>query len=100
MGIIFLYFCLFFQADIQEIYDLHQRELIQRSKKAFQELLLERADLFYQFRSSPMATVTQNDILDITEALQEDSRWDLFIQMGIFKRFIWFQTANSFSFST
>ena len=95
MGIIFL-FCLFFQADIQEIYDLHQRELIQRSKKAFQELLLERADLFYQFRSSPMATVTQNDILDITEALQEDSRWDLFIQMGIFKRFIWFQTAKSF----
>ena len=95
MGIIFL-FCLFFQADIQEIYDLHQRELIQRSKKAFQELLLERADLFYQFRSSPMATVTQNDILDITEALQEDSRWDLFIQIFIFKRFILFQTAKSF----
>ena len=62
------------EQDIQEIYDLHQRELIQRSKKNFQELLLERADLFYQFRSSPMATVTQNDILDITEALQEDSR--------------------------
>ena len=95
MGIIFL-FLSFFQADIQEIYDLHQRELIQRSKKAFQELLLERADLFYQFRSSPMATVTQNDILDITEALQEDSRWDLFIQIFIFKRFIWFQTAKSF----
>ena len=95
MGIIFL-FCLFFQAGIQEIYDLHQRELIQRSKKAFQELLLERADLFYQFRSSPMATVTQNDILDITEALQEDSRWDLFIQIFIFKRFILFQTAKSF----
>ena len=95
MGIIFL-FCLFFQADIQEIYDLHQRELIQRSKKAFQELLLERADLFYQFRSSPMATVTQNDILDITEALQEDSRWDLFIQIFIFKRFIWFQTTKSY----
>ena len=95
MGIILIFWS-FFQADIQEIYDLHQRELIQRSKKAFQELLLERADLFYQFRSSPMATVTQNDILDITEALQEDSRWDLFIQIFIFKRFIWFQTTESF----
>ena len=40
----------------------------------FQELLLERSDLFYQFRSSPAGTVTQDDIFDITEKLQEDSR--------------------------
>ena len=93
--------------EVQEIYDLHQRELIQRSKKNFQvlkehhcngvidvlpitrlphlsyilclfftqELLLERADLFYQFRSGPAAAVTQEDILDISDALQEDSRY-------------------------
>ena len=40
-----------------------------------QELLLERADLFYQFRSGPAAAVTQEDILDISDALQEDSRY-------------------------
>ena len=39
-----------------------------------QELLLERADLFYQFRSGPAGAVTQEDILDISDALQEDSR--------------------------
>jgi hypothetical protein len=61
-------------AEIMEIYDLHQRELIARSKRNFQELLLERSDLFYQYRSSPAGTVTQDDILDITESLQEDSR--------------------------
>lgn len=60
--------------EIMEIYEIHQRELIQKSKKNFQELLLERADLFYQYRSSPAGTVTQDDIIDITEALQEDSR--------------------------
>ena len=38
------------EAEILEIYDLHQRELIARSKKNFQELLLERSDLFYQYR--------------------------------------------------
>ena len=39
-----------------------------------QELLLERADLFYHFRSGPAGAVTQEDILDISDALQEDSR--------------------------
>ena len=62
------------EKDIMEIYDLHQREIIQKAKKSFQELLLERSDLFYQFRSSPAGTVTQDDILDITDALHEDSR--------------------------
>ena len=42
-----------------------------------QELLLERADLFYQFRSGPAAAVTQEDILDISDALQEDSRYKI-----------------------
>ena len=79
------------EKDIQEIYDLHQRELKQRSKKNFQELLLERADLFYQFRSSPMATVTQNDILDITEALQEDSRYKALDRLDADRKLLLFQ---------
>ena len=29
------------------------QDLIERCKRAFQELLLEKADLFYQFRFSP-----------------------------------------------
>ena len=42
------------EAEILEIYDLHQRELIARSKKNFQELLLERSDLFYQYRDETL----------------------------------------------
>ena len=38
------------EQEVQDIYDLHQREIILKAKKNFQELLLERADLFYQFR--------------------------------------------------
>ena len=42
----------------------------------FQELLLEHAHLFYQFKSiAPSGTVTQDDIREITEELQEDSRY-------------------------
>ena len=44
------------EAEILEIYDLHQRELIARSKKNFQELLLERSDLFYQYRDDILLT--------------------------------------------
>ena len=41
-----------------------------------QELLLEHAHLFYQFKSiAPSGTVTQDDIREITEELQEDSRY-------------------------
>jgi hypothetical protein len=39
-----------------------------------QELLLERADLFYHFKSiASEGTVTQDDIKKITSALQDDS---------------------------
>ena len=34
----------------QQIYEMHQQDLVLRCKKNFQELLLEKADLFYQFR--------------------------------------------------
>ena len=64
----------------QQIYDLHQQDLINRCKKNFQELLLEKADLFYQFRSSPAGTVTQDDILDITEG---DIRDKIVLDLGM-----------------
>lgn len=42
----------------------------------FQELLLEQAELFYHVKSiAPTGTITQEDIRDITQTLQEDSRW-------------------------
>ena len=63
------------EQEVNDIYDLHQREIILKAKRNFQELLLERADLFYQFRSSPAGTVTQDDILDITDKLHEDFRY-------------------------
>ena len=37
---------------------------------------MEHAHLFYQFKSiAPSGTVTQDDIREITEELQEDSRY-------------------------
>ena len=79
------------EKEIVEIYDLHQREIIAKAKKSFQELLLERADLFYQFRSSPAGTVTQDDILDIADALQEDSRWKALDRLDADRKLLLFQ---------
>lgn len=62
--------------DCQQIYDNHQREIIETAKHNFQELLLEHADLFYHFKSiEPTGTITQNDIKEITDVLQEDLRY-------------------------
>lgn len=64
------------EADCHHIYDLHQRDITEKARKSFQELLLEHAHLFYQFKSiAPSGTVTQDDIREITEELQEDSRY-------------------------
>ncbi|EFX70652.1 hypothetical protein DAPPUDRAFT_309374 [Daphnia pulex] len=64
------------EADCHHIYDLHQRDITEKARKNFQELLLEHAHLFYQFKSiAPSGTVTQDDIREITEELQEDSRY-------------------------
>ncbi|XP_065581199.1 rho GTPase-activating protein 190-like, partial [Artemia franciscana] len=60
------------ESDCQKIYDQHQKEIIERSKSNFQELLFEYADVFYQFSS---ITVTAEDIREIRERLQEDSRF-------------------------
>lgn len=64
------------EADCHHIYDLHQRDITEKARKNFQELLLEHAHLFYQFKSiAPSGTVTQDDIREITEELQDDSRY-------------------------
>lgn len=63
--------------DCQQIYDAHQRELIENAKHNFQELLLEHADLFYHFKSiPPTGTITQDDIKEITDVLQDDFRYN------------------------
>lgn len=61
--------------DCQQIYDNHQKEIVDKAKHNFQELLLEHADLFYHFKSlEPSGTITQEDIKEITDVLQEDIR--------------------------
>ncbi|XP_066996552.2 rho GTPase-activating protein 190 isoform X2 [Anabrus simplex] len=64
------------EQDCQQIYDQHQKEIVEKAKHNFQELLLEHADLFYHFKSiAPTGTITQADIKEITDALQDDSRY-------------------------
>ena len=82
------------EAERQQIYDLHQTELADRCKRNFQELLMEKADLFYQFRSSPAGTVTQDDILDITESLQEDGRYKALDRMDADRKLLLFQVRD------
>jgi len=79
------------EMELHQIYELHQQDLIARCKKNFQELLLEKADLFYQFRSSPAGTVTQDDILDITDNLAEDGRYKALDRMDADRKLLLFQ---------
>ena len=78
----------------QQIYEIHQQELILRSKKNFQELLLEKADLFYQFRSSPAGTVTQDDIMEITDTLAEDGRFKALDRFDADRKLLLFQVMS------
>ena len=82
------------EMELHQIYELHQQDLIARCKKNFQELLLEKADLFYQFRSSPAGTVTQDDILDITDNLAEDGRYKALDRMDADRKLLLFQVHN------
>lgn len=59
--------------DCQQIYDIHQDEIIEKSKQSFVELLLEHAQFFQQFKSVDI--ITQDDVRQITEVLQDDSRY-------------------------
>lgn len=78
--------------DCQQIYDNHQRELIETSKHNFQELLLEHADLFYHFKSlEPSGTITQDDIKEITDVLQEDIRYKLLDRLDQDRKLMLFQ---------
>ena len=82
------------EVERQKIYELHQQDLITRCKKNFQELLLEKADLFYQFRSSPAGTVTQDDIMEITDNLAEDGRFKALDRMDADRKLLLFQVRE------
>ncbi|XP_069950019.1 rho GTPase-activating protein 190-like isoform X18 [Cherax quadricarinatus] len=62
--------------DRQFIYDQHQKDITEKARQNFHELLLEQAELFYHVKSiAPTGTITQEDIREITQTLQEDSRY-------------------------
>lgn len=62
--------------EIQTIYEQHQAELIEKAKRSFIELMLEHAEIFAQVQtSSPMATITQQQVREVMEILSEDSRY-------------------------
>ncbi|CAH1109193.1 unnamed protein product [Psylliodes chrysocephalus] len=78
--------------DCQKIYDAHQREIIENAKHNFQELLLEHADLFYHFKSiAPTGTITQDDIKEITDVLQEDFRYKILDRLDQDRKLTLFQ---------
>ncbi|XP_047740422.1 rho GTPase-activating protein 190 isoform X3 [Hyalella azteca] len=61
--------------DRQIIYDQHQKEITEKARANYMELLLEHAELFNHFKSvAPNGSVTQEDVRDITQALNTDSR--------------------------
>ncbi|KFM58166.1 hypothetical protein X975_04418, partial [Stegodyphus mimosarum] len=64
------------ESDLLDIYEEHQKEITEKAKQNFQELLLENAEIFYHFTSiGPGSVITQEDINKITEKLQEDLRY-------------------------
>lgn len=78
--------------ECQQIYDNHQRDLIENAKHNFQELLLEHADLFYHFKSiTPTGTITQEDIKEITDVLQDDFRYKLLDRLDQDRKLMLFQ---------
>lgn len=58
----------------------HQIELIEKAKRAFVELMLEHAEVFAQVRSdsSPMATITQQQVREIFEVRKIYSKFHTF----------------------
>lgn len=58
--------------DCQQIYDIHQEEIIEKCKQNFVELLLENAQFFQQFKNVDI--ITQEDVRQITDVIQDDSR--------------------------
>nr|CAD7428514.1 unnamed protein product [Timema monikensis] len=63
-----------------------------RAYPAGLELLLEHADLFYHFKSiAPTGTITQDDIKEITDALQDDSRYKALDRLDQDRKLMLFQ---------
>lgn len=64
------------EQDVVEIYEDHQKEITDLARQQFQELLQEHSPLFYHFASlGPRSLITQEDILEITDALSDDIRF-------------------------
>ncbi|XP_022207896.1 rho GTPase-activating protein 190 isoform X1 [Nilaparvata lugens] len=80
------------EEDCQVIYDRHQKDIVEKAKHCFQELLLEHADLFYHFKSiAPTGTITQDDIKEITDSLKEDSRYKALDRLDQDRKLMLFQ---------
>lgn len=78
--------------DCQLIYDNHQRDIIEKAKINFQELLLEHADLFHHFKSmEPSGSITQEDVKEITEVLKEDLRYKMLDRLDQDRKLMLFQ---------
>ncbi|XP_013102689.1 rho GTPase-activating protein 190 isoform X2 [Stomoxys calcitrans] len=75
--------------DCQQIYDIHQDEIIEKSKQNFIELLLEHAQFFQQFKNVDI--ITQEDVRQITDILQDDSRYKIMDRLDQERRVILFQ---------
>uniref|UniRef100_A0A0A9YN62 Rho GTPase-activating protein 190 n=1 Tax=Lygus hesperus TaxID=30085 RepID=A0A0A9YN62_LYGHE len=80
------------EQECQIIYDRHQKDIVDKAKHNFQELLLENADLFYHFKSiAPTGTITQDDIKEITDALKDDSRYKALDRLDQDRKLMLFQ---------
>lgn len=60
------------EEDKSNVYEQHQRELRERARADFQELLLEQAELFSRF--DPHAPITNDDLREIDEKLRDEPR--------------------------
>ncbi|GAB1609798.1 GTPase-activating 190 isoform X24, partial [Argonauta hians] len=59
----------------EEVYDQHQVDLRMRAKQDFQELMWEKSEIFTEL--NPSVRLTQDDLRIITNALQNDPRYQL-----------------------
>ncbi|XP_037941714.1 rho GTPase-activating protein 190 [Teleopsis dalmanni] len=75
--------------DCQQIYDIHQEEILEKCKENFIELLLENAQLFLQYKNIDI--ITQDDIRHITDVIQDDSRYKILDRLDQERRLILFQ---------
>ena len=64
------------EADRLMVYEQHQNDLKQRAKHDLQELLWEKSDVFFNLNST--GRMTPEDLKEITNALQDDPRSDIF----------------------